>query len=559
MKIPRQLSALLLLISLLLVFYGCSRRSFSESGIMKDGSVNIAWLRSNFEKGNANVLLNVSYGAHFSYNLTPQWEKASSARNAGGKDYFFVPLVNDEYATINGEKRKLNILNEKSYLVAYAADGSSGTLTFLKGDYQLKNNPLAGKSAIEGGAPNKIFSGVVSYTDINKKLVTYSYSSKSKTPSPRTLARSVTLPLEMDPAWVDTFFCKQVANGLMAEWNMPFTVDSLLQLKGNDDEYLIPGQYVFNINTLQKIDLQSYLELFGIVVEYNLDLLPIGSESTMTCSRICHWGAECPGENGSLNEVAVATTTIADNRLNCEAPTWNGACGSSWSLMWSETGSCTWSDGGVGTNPGGGTPLPGDGGSGGSGGVGGGGGGGTTPVTRPRDKLCPKTFKFSKGNDNSYFKTNVRGLRFETNNTQYNNVPNTLVSLSNGISDLVMNQTPPDDYFNRDFSSLTYLEDFFPNLFASNDIFSKMEDGKKYWYFTDYAASKITAWCLDFAGQEVARMDRWASNPGSRRAYEALWVEASRFIRSFMPGSNIRGDEDPNVAVSQAIYAQKCE
>ncbi|MCD2425641.1 hypothetical protein LQ567_22850 [Niabella pedocola] len=554
MKIPKQLSALLLLIAFFFIFHGCSRKDFSESGIMKDGSVNVSWLKSNFEKSNANGLLKVTYGADLSYNQTPQWDKASSARNAAGKNYYFVPLINDEFVTMNGQKRKLSVVNQKSYLVAYSAANNSETLTFLKGDYQLTDNLLPGSAPINGSTTEKIFSGIVNYTDINKRVASYSYSSKPrKTSNKRTLSRAATDSIVIDAVWLEMFLYKKKADTLMAEWNMPITVDSLIQLKGSDEEYLMPGQYVFNINTLQKVELQSYLRLFGIIVEYGLDILPVG-ESTMVCTRICRWGAECPG----TGEVFVAVTTIADDRLNCEAPTWNGACGSNWTLVESETGSCGWTEGTGGAYPGGGTPLPGDGGIGGGGD--GGGGGTTTPAVRVNDKLCPQTFKsFTKGNDKSFFKTNAKGLKFETTATQVNNVPSTLIHLTNGISDIAMNTVPTNDYLNLHKTSMGYLKEIFPQLIAHGDVYYQIEGGQKYWYFSDYAAAVITTWSLDFAGREVALFDRFASNPGNQRAWGALWNQANTYIRTFMPGSNIRQGEDPNATTSNAIYDPKCQ
>ena len=123
-----------------------------------------------------------------------------------------------------------------------------------------------------------------------------------------------------------------------------------------------------------------------------------------------------------------------------------------------------------------------------------------------------------------------------------------------------MNTVPSNDYFGLGKKSSEYLSEIFADdrLIANGDIYFKYENGEKYWYFSQYAAARITSYCLNFAAREISLVDRSASNPGNQNAWNALWSHSDAFIKTFMPGSSIRRGNDPAATNSNAIYEPTC-
>lgn len=216
----------------------------------------------------------------------------------------------------------------------------------------------------------------------------------------------------------------------------------------------------------------------------------------------------------------------------------------------------------------------GEGGSGGDGGDGGGGGGGggdegeyppgnevpnPENPNNPGDKLCKSTFQFNGGSQSSYLITNVSGLKFESIGG-INTLPSTHVSLANGITNQAMNNVPPNDYFGLGHTSLQYLQEFFPELFASGAIYSTQQGGQSVWMFSHGAAQVISNRVLNLVAAEIVLiMNSAASIPGNQAAWTTLWTHSNQLIKTFMPGSAIGQGYVPSGGNSNAIYSPNCQ
>jgi hypothetical protein len=177
-------------------------------------------------------------------------------------------------------------------------------------------------------------------------------------------------------------------------------------------------------------------------------------------------------------------------------------------------------------------------------------------VVEPADRLCIDSFNgFQGGSQNSFWHANVNGLTFEKNPTA--NIFNAYFSLTNGISDLAMN-TPHDGSVLRvTYSPLEFLQATLPELFRNGDIYSRMENGQKYWYFTKYGAQRIAQWSSNMAAGEVyLSVPSPEINPATKGQFVTY---AERYLRSILPGSRVTEALNPNAPNTSASYSKTCK
>jgi hypothetical protein len=119
----------------------------------------------------------------------------------------------------------------------------------------------------------------------------------------------------------------------------------------------------------------------------------------------------------------------------------------------------------------------------------------------PSDRMCIISFgNISGGSENSYWQGNLNDLKFE--NGQSLNQFSFYFALSNGISDFAMNMDQIGTIINTNGSgsALEYLIQYFPDMISSGDLYSRIENGSKYWYFSKNGAQRI----LQFAANAAA-------------------------------------------------------
>ena len=150
----------------------------------------------------------------------------------------------------------------------------------------------------------------------------------------------------------------------------------------------------------------------------------------------------------------------------------------------------------------------------------------------------------------------MRGLRFE-DGINVNKIPLLAYNLSNGITNDAMNRLPKTDYFKNGQTPLENLQDIFPDLFSSGDIYSS-NNGKQ-WNFSVYAAQTISSYTANFAATNV-EMEFWptAADLDNNAARQEFYRQTDDIIKSFMPGSNTSKYETPNGTNSHADYTIGC-
>jgi len=143
-------------------------------------------------------------------------------------------------------------------------------------------------------------------------------------------------------------------------------------------------------------------------------------------------------------------------------------------------------------------------------------------------------------------------------NGTYANKFNAGFSLANGITDVVMNSWQTNSSMGYQGTALDYLHDTFSGLFSSGDIYSQYEsDGKKYWYFSKYAAQRISQWAFTMASTEVIASIPDPAMPGLTT--KSLFIEsASRFLNGFMPNSSVTSGAIQSAPTVTANYSSTC-
>ena len=132
----------------------------------------------------------------------------------------------------------------------------------------------------------------------------------------------------------------------------------------------------------------------------------------------------------------------------------------------------------------------------------------------PGDRLCISSFgNISGDSENSFWQGNLNGLRFE--NGQSINQFSFYFALSNGISDFAMNRIQEETIMNTvgSGSALDYLLERFPDIISSGDLFSRVENGNVYWYFSKYGAQRILQYASNAAAFGVINTVPQPHNP----------------------------------------------
>lgn len=108
-------------------------------------------------------------------------------------------------------------------------------------------------------------------------------------------------------------------------------------------------------------------------------------------------------------------------------------------------------------------------------------------------------------------------------------------------------------------SALGYLQDTFPELFSNGDIYSRYEDGGRYWYFNEHAVSRISQWTSNMAATGVIQTVPQPYLPNNGLTKTTFIDFADKFIKSLMPGSSIRSEFRPNAPYASANYSSNCK
>jgi RHS repeat-associated protein len=184
----------------------------------------------------------------------------------------------------------------------------------------------------------------------------------------------------------------------------------------------------------------------------------------------------------------------------------------------------------------------------------------STPSSKPidaGDRLCPRSFNFKQGNENSFYSTDMMNLRFEAG--EYANNFNASYNLTNGISDNAMNKVVKDDILKQGLTPLQYLKDVFKDLFDNGDISSKVDNGIVIWNFNKYAAQHIAAWSSNLASLfTLTNIGPTAAVPKNALAWSLFANKASSILRSFMPGSAVSLYSLGKTNISIAEYSKMC-
>ncbi len=179
----------------------------------------------------------------------------------------------------------------------------------------------------------------------------------------------------------------------------------------------------------------------------------------------------------------------------------------------------------------------------------------------PGDKLCSGSFNLRTSDDNSFFETNMIGLKFEDGAGNVNSF-NAYYDLHTGMTDYTMNQliypspygtgVPPK-------SALDYLHDFYPEFFTSGDLTSVWENGVKIWRFSKYAAQKIANRCSNTAGFSVRlEYPGLCAQQGFIPAQTSFRNQTDALIKCFMPTSVCRQQPSSSTNNSYASFSPFC-
>ncbi|MBZ4192164.1 hypothetical protein [Niabella beijingensis] len=343
------------------VFLSCNRRDYLSSGVLRDGIVDIQWLKNEFSRSNAGRLLIVNHGNKLSYTTTPLWDKATTRKNTSGKSYYYIPLKDDAYAIVNGKRQKLKMQYQRTYLVAFNTDNENENLTFVRGEYIMKKKPS--NNPKNRNATNvdteEVFAGLAAYTDQQNQVATYRYALSPKSKSNllmQTASLKVGAPLSLSVTTTiegplrDSML---LADEMMAYWNIPLTIQELMSSQSGFGLVGFPEEFRQNIPPGELVRFSNLLSLFRIALIVGPDETTQPVEGVLICSRICRWGfgGNLPTNTTELGEVGVATR-IEEGDICTKPP--NGP--EQWTLLYSEPGPCRWS------NPGGQPPVTGSGG-----------------------------------------------------------------------------------------------------------------------------------------------------------------------------------------------------
>jgi hypothetical protein len=173
------------------------------------------------------------------------------------------------------------------------------------------------------------------------------------------------------------------------------------------------------------------------------------------------------------------------------------------------------------------------------------------------DRLCPSSFNFKEGDDNSFYSTYLTGLRFEHGPKVINNFSASFY-LTNEITDKAINSIPKNDGIGKSKTPMEYIKDFFPDL-INRSIWSKNENGTKVWYFSNYAAQHIATMCSNLAATSILiERGPTAAAPGNIAAQRDFVSRTTSLLQCFMPGSTVTLLPIKNSTISIAIYSKIC-
>ncbi len=201
---------------------------------------------------------------------------------------------------------------------------------------------------------------------------------------------------------------------------------------------------------------------------------------------------------------------------------------------------------------------------------GGGGGGGNTPSSQggwslvaPFDKLCFSSINFISGSQNSYWETNVMGLKFEASVAQTNNF-SAYYSLPNDITDAAMNLVIYPSPFGPNVppkTALQYIEDFFPSLFDDGDIVKiwDVQISKYVWRFSKFATQKISVRCSNIAALIVrGEYPTSCFIPFFTPAQISFRLKTEGMLKCFIPNAVCRLSPSLSSNTSFATYSPTC-
>lgn len=196
----------------------------------------------------------------------------------------------------------------------------------------------------------------------------------------------------------------------------------------------------------------------------------------------------------------------------------------------------------------------------GGGGGGGNGGGNENPPgdpNAPGDKLCSGSFNFQSGAQNSFWQTNLTGMRFE--NGQSINQFNAYVNLSNQISNAGMNFTYPNSA--TGMSALQFIQSVptLNNLIQQGHITSYFINQDKFWNFDHHAAQVISSYVANFAALTVLMEIPNAADPNNFIARNLWQDRANALLRAIVPESKINFTQYGQAnQTSIATYGPNC-
>ncbi len=189
-----------------------------------------------------------------------------------------------------------------------------------------------------------------------------------------------------------------------------------------------------------------------------------------------------------------------------------------------------------------------------------GGGSGENPPSDPNapgDKLCNTSFQFKAGTQDSFWETNMRGLRFE--NGQTTNDFDAYFFLANGILDANFRTTSPNSALG--ISAYQALQEI-PMLsgLLGTHIHSQVSpsDGKIYWYFDHYAVQTISSWASNFASATVILEVPGAANPANMIARTEWRNRTEALLKAVVPGSRVSFNTNSTTQNSIAWYGTNC-
>jgi hypothetical protein len=175
----------------------------------------------------------------------------------------------------------------------------------------------------------------------------------------------------------------------------------------------------------------------------------------------------------------------------------------------------------------------------------------------PGDKLCSGSLTFKAGAQNSFWETNVTGLRFE--NGQTVNEFNAYFNLVNGISDAAMHNIFTNSA--TGISAYTALQQIpaLQGLLSNGDVYSQTTNGQLFWYFNHHAAQVISGWAANFAALTVSLEIPDPANPLNSIARNEWKNRTDALVRSIIPGSKVNFTQyGQSSQYSIAAYGTNC-